>query len=226
MSERDDGLEAIREQMQGYRHQGLRVFATSSFQTQSLVLLDVLARVAPETPIYFLNTGYHFAETLEFRDQVAERLGLRVITLSSDVPRLQQRGADARALYVGDPDHCCELNKVRPLDPILAGHDVWVSGVRADQTAHRAGMREEQPTRFGALRYHPLLGWDRARVAAYLRERGLPRHPLDAQGYANVSCRPCTRRLDLEADFDPRTGRWYGLRKTECGLHLEPGGSA
>lgn len=210
-----------------YRARGLMVIATSSFQTNSLVLLALLGRHAPDVPVYFLDTGYHFPETLGFRDALGERLGLDIRTLRSPVPRDLQRDGDGRLLFGSDPDHCCHLNKVLPLDPVLLQSDVWVSGVRAGQSAHRATLRTEDRGRHGILRYHPLLAWSARDVHAAIEAFDLPRHPLEAQGYLSVGCQPCTRSLlDGGAGAGGRGGRWSGLKKTECGLHLDAGPAA
>jgi phosphoadenosine phosphosulfate reductase len=169
--------------------------------------------------VYFLNTGYHFPETLRFKKLLASRLGLNIVDLHATVPRIQQR-MGGRLLFASDPDHCCHVNKIEPLKPIIQQHDVWVNGIRAGQSAVRRAMREEQPTQ-GILRYHPLLNWSDADVAAYVKHHGLPEHPLAAQGYVSVGCRPCTRAPSPASD--QRDGRWKGLKKTECGLHTTLG---
>lgn len=217
-------VEAIRAQLDAFRAQRLRCFATSSFQTQSVPLLHLLSLYAPDIPIYFLNTGYLFPETLAFRDQLARDWGLTVRCLRSGVPRAQQRGTDGRFLFASDPDACCDLNKVAPLEPVLAAHDVWINGVRATQSSVRAAMKALQPTRQGVLRYHPLLDWDARMVHYYIEQNGLPRHPLEDAGYGSIGCQPCTRRLS--AELDDRGGRWQGLGKTECGLHTTLGGGS
>ncbi len=220
-------LAAIAATWARYRAEGRRCFATSSFQSNSVVLLHLLHRFAPEVPVYFLHTGYHFPETLRFRRQLAQRLGLRVIDLVSPVSRAEQRDPAGRLLFTSDPDRCCHLNKVLPLDPVLAAHDVWINGVRGAQSATRAAMGTEEPGRGGILRHHPILDWTGREVWAYSRAHGLPGHPLEDQGYLSVGCAPCTRRLADEPDLgdalDDRGGRWAGLTKTECGLHLNEG---
>jgi len=218
-------LERIRAEIDAYRAGGRRLFATSSFQTNSVVLLHILGQVAPDVPVYFLNTGYHFPETLSFRRALGALFGLAVRDVISPVPRIQQRGDGGKLLFAVDPDYCCHLNKVLPLEPVLMAHDVWINGVRATQSATRAGMGREQPAKYDTVRYHPLLDWDSPMVHAYLQAHDLPRHPLEDEGYFSVGCRPCTRKLDPEAFYDDRTGRWFGLNKTECGLHTDLGGA-
>jgi phosphoadenosine phosphosulfate reductase len=217
-------VEAVAAELGAHAAAGARMFATSSFQTNSVVLLDLLDRFAPQVPVYFLNTGYHFPETLRFRRALGERFSLKIIDLFSPVERGQQRDAEGRLLFTSDPDHCCHLNKVLPLDPIIAAHDLWISGIRGSQSSVRQGMGKESVGRGGVRRYHPLHAWDGRTTWAYIEERGLPRHPLEDEGYLSLGCRPCTRRLADEAGpagLDDRGGRWFGLKKTECGLHLD-----
>ncbi|SDL77513.1 phosphoadenosine phosphosulfate reductase [Catalinimonas alkaloidigena] len=212
----------IRHDIADYRLRGLKVFATSSFQTNSVPLLHILSQMEPKVPIFFLNTGYHFPETLQFRDTLMERLDLQLITLQSPVPKAYQKGQGNQLLYTFDPEHCCHLNKVQPLEPILASHDVWISGVRGDQSRVRAKMHKEETTPDGVLRYHPMLGWTAKMVYDYIREFDLPKHPLEPEGYISIGCEPCTRKFTLPPDgADDRGGRWFGLQKSECGLHTE-----
>jgi phosphoadenosine phosphosulfate reductase len=210
------------------RAEGLRLFATSSFQTNSLVLLHLLSRLAPSVPVWFLNTGYHFPETLDFRRQLARDLGLDIRDARSPVARVQQRDAAGRLLFTSDPDRCCHLNKVLPLDPVIATNDVWISGIRGAQSANRAQMGRHAKGRHGVRRFHPLIDWDGRMVHHYIEAHGLPRHPLDSAGYLSLGCSPCTRRLVDDpgiGGLDDRGGRWAGLKKTECGLHMDGGGT-
>lgn len=209
----------IRARLDDYRARGLRLFATSSFQTNSVVLLDLLDRFAPDVPVYFLNTGYHFAETLAFRRALSKRFKLKILDVRSPVSRDQQKDSHGRLLFTTDPDHCCHLNKVLPLEPVLLKHDVWVNGIRASQSAERRGRREEEPGRHGVLRYHPLLRWGGREIYQWLNRHDLPMHPLENEGYGSIGCQPCTRRILDQLDLDDRGGRWAGMKKTECGLH-------
>ena len=202
-----------------YREEGKRLFTTSSFQSHSLVLLHILSRIDKNIPVYFINTGYHFPETIRFAQQICRNFGLPFIDIKSSTPKHLQKGADGRLLFASDPDFCCYLNKTQPLDKILRSHDIWINGIRADQSATRSAMKLEQAAPHGSFRFHPMLDWDKRKIFAYLREYDLPRNPLDAQGYASIGCEPCTRRLD--PDMQEREARWYGLNKTECGLHTD-----
>jgi phosphoadenosine phosphosulfate reductase len=181
-------------------------------------MLHVISRVAPETPIYFIQTGFHFPETLKFRDEVADKFGLTVMNIESSVPKIQQRNEAGNFYFTSDPDYCCFLNKTEPMQPLLQRFDVWINGVRADQNANRKALKAIEKTPQGGSRYHPMLNWTKAEIWRYISVYELPRHPLDAQGYASIGCEPCTIKPSLN---DERGGRWLGQSKTECGLHTE-----
>ena len=209
----------IQKQLEAYRERGLKLFTTSSFQTHSVVLLHILSQTDRSIPIYFINTGYHFPETVAYRDQIVDRLGLNLRDIYSAVPRNMQKDAAGRLFFASDPDFCCHLNKVQPLDTILPMYDVWINGVRADQSAVRKAMKVEQPAKYGVVRFHPMLDWNSRTIETYLKEHKLPRHPLESQGYLSIGCEPCTRKFD--PNMSEREARWFGLNKTECGLNTE-----
>lgn len=213
----------VRRQLAAYRERGLKLCTSSSFQTHSIPLLHLLHRFAPDTPVYFLDTGFHFPETLTFRDRVAAMLDLNVVDLRSPVGKLGQRDAEGHFLFASDPDQCCRLNKTVPMAEVLAAHDVWIAGLRRDQNAHRSGLSAEAPGPHGTVKYHPMLEWNARMIWRYRQRHGLPEHPLEAKGYFSVGCEPCTARF-AEGGND-RGGRWAGLRKTECGLHTELAGN-
>ena len=195
------------------------VAASSSFQTQSAPLLHLIAEHVPEMPVLFLDTGFHFPETLAYRDELVERLGLNLKVLT---PRLGLEGFRSQhgELYRTDPDLCCFHNKVEPLEDALAGYGAWVAGVRRDQTANRASAAPIARRRDGLVKLGPLVAWSDNDVARYLHEHDLPSHPLLASGYLSVGCAPCTRAV-VDGE-DARAGRWSSSDKTECGLHLPP----
>lgn len=211
----------IREQIQDYQDRGLRIFATSSFQSHSVALLHILGKADRTIPIYYLNTGFLFPETIAFKDRLAQEFGLRITGLRSSLPKFQQKDSHGRFLYTSDPDYCCYLNKIQPLEPLLASHDIWINGIRADQNAHRMQIKTEEKTPQGALRFHPMLHWTARMVHGYIKANGLPSHPLEEKGYLSIGCEPCTRKIDPDIEADPRLSRWFGMNKTECGLHTE-----
>ncbi len=214
------GFEEIKAQIRAYRQQGKKYFTTSSFQSHSLVLLHMLSRIDKDIPVVFINTGFHFPATLRFRDEVMARFGLtRLIDLQSEVPKSLQKGSNGRLLFATDPDYCCYINKTEPLNNLLRSYDVWINGVRADQSAVRQAMQTEQEAPFGAIRFHPMLDWTAKMIFRYRQEHQLPVHPLEEEGYLSIGCEPCTRRIDPQ--MSEREVRWYGLNKTECGLHTD-----
>lgn len=212
-------FEAIKSKIEDYNQRGLKMFTTSSFQTHSIVLLHILSRIDNTIPIYFINTGYHFPETVSFKDQIAELLKLNMKEVTSFTPRHMQKDARGKLLFTSDPDFCCYLNKVQPLEPILAEHDIWINGVRADQSSVRKSFKEEEKAPHDVIRFHPMLDWNTKMIEMYIKEHKLPRHPLEEKGYFSIGCEPCTRKFDLE--WNAREGRWFGLNKTECGLNTD-----
>jgi phosphoadenosine phosphosulfate reductase len=208
----------IKEQLNSYTQNGKKMFATSSFQTHSIPMLHIISAINPGIPVYFINTGFHFPETLLFRDFVASKLKLNLVDLHSMVPRIQQRDGIGNFYFTSDPDHCCYINKTQPMEPLLHENAVWINGIRADQNANRKNMQVEQKGPNGSLRYHPMLNWSSKMIYQYINEHQLPKHPMDEKGYVSIGCEPCTRKVDLS---DERSGRWFGMKKTECGLHTD-----
>lgn len=201
-----------------YKAEGKKLFATSSFQTHSIPLLHIISRIDNTIPILFINTGFHFPETMRFRDDIAAKFGLKILDVKSLVARNLQRNEEGQFYFTSDPDYCCFINKTQPVEPFLAEYDVWINGIRADQNANRKNMQVEQKAPFGSVRFHPVLDWNSKMIYEYAKEYSLPKHPLENQGYLSIGCEPCTRKLDLNND---RGGRWFGLNKTECGLHTD-----
>jgi phosphoadenosine phosphosulfate reductase len=194
----------------------------SSFGAESAVLLHLVASVDPNVPVLFLDTGKHFPETLAYRDTLAGLLGLNLVVLTPDAEDLAKRD-ETGLRWSYDPDGCCEIRKVRPLEKALAGYDASFTGRKAFQAATRANLpRFEIDTSDaqGRLKINPLIDWNASQIEAYFMEADLPRHPLIAQGYPSIGCSPCTSQV--APGEDPRSGRWKGWDKTECGIH-KPG---
>ena len=212
-------FQEIKDKLSEYKQAGKLLFTSSSFQSHSLVMLHILSRIDKTIPVYFINTGYHFPETIQFRDHISELFGLNTVDLKSEVPKNMQRDAEGKLLFASDPDHCCYLNKTQPMDGILRSNDVWINGVRADQSAVRAAMKVEQAAPYGSIRFHPMLDWNAKMIWEYQKEHKLPMHPLELKGYVSIGCEPCTRKLD--PGMQEREARWFGLKKVECGLHTE-----
>jgi phosphoadenosine phosphosulfate reductase len=198
-------------------HFGDEVVVSSSFQTQSLPLLHIVSQVAPELPVLFVDTGQHFADTLAYRDQLAALLGLNVRVVRAALSRQEVNARYGDDLYRRDPDLCCYLNKIEPMERALHGARAWISGVRRDQTTNRRSFQVVEEGERGIIRVHPLLNWTRHDVETYIARYELPHHPLHELGYTSVSCWPCT--APIHNGDDERAGRWQGTDKTECGLH-------
>ena len=195
------------------------VAMVSSFGAESAALLHLVSRIDPSVPVLFLDTGKHFPETLAYRDELAERFGLNLVNLYPDLADLKARD-ETGLRWSYDPDGCCEIRKVRPLETALAGYDASFPGRKAFQSATRANLpRFEIDTSDaqGRLKINPLIDWDAGRIAAYFEEHDLPRHPLVERGFPSIGCSPCTRPVG-EGE-DPRAGRWSGWDKVECGIH-------
>jgi len=212
-------IDLIAVKLADYKARGLTTFVSSSFQTHSLPLLHIISRFQPDTPVYFLNTGFHFPETMTFRHVIADLMNLNIIDIESPVSKAGQRDEQGKFFFVNNPDHCCYLNKVLPMEPVIAQHDVWINGVRRDQTKFRSTLQEEEPLADGKLRYHPMLDWTSKMIWEYRNEYKLPEHPLEAKGYLSIGCMPCTR--SFEETQDTRGSRWAGQSKEECGIQTE-----
>lgn len=189
----------------------------SSFGAESIVLLDMVAKVNPATPIIFINTRKLFGETIKYRDNVAEKLGLtNIITVKpdpEDVVREDKNGL----LWTRDTDACCDLRKVRPLARIMNGFGAWITGRKRFQTSERSDISliEQDGSK---IKINPLARWTQDELDRIIEDKGLPRHPLIAQGYPSIGCMPCTHRV--EEGQDRRQGRWAGQNKSECGIHI------
>ena len=194
----------------------------SSFGAESAVLLHLIASVDPAVPVLFLDTGKHFPETLAYRDQLVERLGLNLVVLTPDADALAKKD-ESGLRWSYDPDGCCDIRKVRPLEQALVSYDASFTGRKAFQAATRANLPRfeiDSSDGQGRLKSNPLIDWSAADIAAYFAAHDLPRHPLIAAGYPSIGCSPCTTQV--APGEDPRSGRWKGWDKTECGIH-KPG---
>ena len=189
---------------------------TSSLQTQSVPLLHLVSRICPNVPVLFLDTGFHFPETIAFKDQLKRQLGLNVIELTPLMGHQQFRQQHAK-LHTTNPNMCCYLNKVEPLQRKLKGFSAWISGIRRDQTEHRAKTPILGIQQNGLFKVCPMVAWKDIDIANYIDRHRLPRHPLHDAGYKSIGCHCCTKAVAKDAN--PRSGRWVGREKTECGLH-------
>lgn len=198
---------------------GQDVCLTSSFQTEDMVVLHLLRQHLPDVPVIFLETGYHFAALIEYRDQLVRDWGLNLINAQ---PRttLAEHEAQFGLLHVVNPTQCCAIRKVEPLMRSLEPYSWWFTGLRREQSPTRANLKKIEdhklPTGKMLKKVSVLADWDWARVEEYAHEHGIPRLSLYDQGYTSIGCEPCT--AIPEAGADPRSGRWGG-KKLECGIH-------
>lgn len=195
-----------------------RIAVVTSFGAESAVLLHLVAGLDRRTPVIFLETGKLFAETLAYRDLLIERLGLAdVRSIRPDAAALL--AADpAGDLWRRDPDRCCHLRKVEPLERALSGFAAWINGRKRYQTDGRSRLPLAERVD-GRVKLNPLANWSSERVNDYFAQHRLPRHPLEAEGYRSIGCEPCT--TPVSPGEDARAGRWRGSEKTECGIHFD-----
>lgn len=192
-----------------------------SFQAGSLTVVDMARRLTHRPiRIIFLDTGFHFPETQAFRDQVVADWGLEMIQTAGPGARRTQDAEHGPELYRRDPDRCCWLNRVQPLQAALANLDGWLTGLRRDESPTRATtplvQRQVLPGRT-LLKVNPIARWTKTDLWHYVRQHGVPTHPLYERGYTSIGCAPCTR--PIATGEDDRAGRWAGDTKTECGIH-------
>jgi len=193
-----------------------RIALVSSFGADSAVLLHLVAQADPATPVIFVDTGQLFAETIAYRHELVARVGLtNVSTYRPDAADLAEDDPE-NFLWARDPDRCCHIRKVVPLERALEGYDAWISGRKRFQSATRDGLPvfEAQGSR---TKVNPLADWSAKDLLAYMKEHDLPRHPLVEKNYLSIGCIPCTS--PVRPGEDARAGRWRGRAKLECGIH-------
>jgi len=194
-----------------------RIALLSSFGAEAALLLHMVAQIDPATPVIFLDTGKLFGETLAYRDALAARLGLSDLRVVAPDPRELARRDPHGTLWHSDADACCRLRKVEPLERALADFAASISGRKRYHGGARTAMRSVEAIG-GRIQINPLAGYSRARIEHEFALRGLPAHPLEADGFLSIGCMPCTDRV--APTEDRRAGRWRGQGKEECGIHL------
>lgn len=185
---------------------------------QDAVLVDLATKVRPGVPVLFLDTGYHFAETIGTRDAVSAVYDVSILNVTPEHTVAQQDRLLGKDLFARDPGECCRLRKVVPLRAALKPFSAWVTGIRRVEAPTRAnaGLIEYDEA-FGLVKINPLAAWTDEDMQAYIEEHGILVNPLVDEGYPSIGCAPCTSKPADGAD--PRSGRWQGKNKTECGLH-------
>ena len=196
---------------------GDRIYITSSMS--DAVVIHLASRVKPGIDVVFLDTGYHFAETIGTRDAVEAVYPVNVINVTPSRTVAEQDAELGPRLYGRNPDLCCYLRKVVPLEQALGPYDAWITGVRREETSARSDTKVvEWNERRQMVKVNPIVGWTQDQVDDYITEHGVLVNPLVYDGYPSIGCATCTARVEPGAD--PRSGRWTGTGKTECGIHL------
>lgn len=194
-----------------------RIVVTSSFQTQSVPLLYMISKYTPEMPVLFVDTGYHFPETIEFRVRLCKELNLNTIIAKPDPPVSANSNNNGISPFK-DPDTCCMVNKVTPIRKVIQEQDAWVSGIRRDQASTRNQTSFFSYNSFYSVyKISPLANWTSRDIQHFIDKHHLPRHPLWGKGYQSIGCSPCT--LPAISGKGERSGRWTWVDKIECGLH-------
>jgi phosphoadenosine phosphosulfate reductase len=202
-----------------YEQFGDKLCLTCSWQKQSSVLVHMVSELGLDIPVVELDTHLFFKETYETRERLIERYGLELVRpeVMSIAEQHKQEGPN---LWERDPDRCCHIRKVEPLERVLGGYEAWVSGIRREQSLTRKdAKRAEWSDRYGVWKIHPLVDWDAKRVDAYLVVNEIPYNPLHDAGYPSIGCMPCTR--PVVRGEDERAGRWADSDKIECGIHVD-----
>lgn len=199
-----------------------RVAVTSSFGAESAVLLHLVSKVNRSVPVFFLDTGKHFKETLAYRDRLVDLFGLRnLMILKPDVEDLASLDAEG-ILHKSDTETCCEIRKVAPLDKAMEGYEAWITGRKRYQNSDREDIPIFENGRNNKIKINPLANWNPKDVKSYMEWNNIPAHELESQGYPSIGCEVCTTRV--KDGEDSRAGRWRDTKKTECGIHVTADG--
>jgi phosphoadenosine phosphosulfate reductase len=198
---------------------GSRVAISSAFGAEGMVLIDLASRARKDFRLFTVDTEFLFPETYALMDTIEQRYGIAVEKVYSLLSPEEQERAHGAALWSRDPDQCCNLRKVEPLRRKLRELDAWITSIRHDQTAARAGARKiEWDEKFGLVKINPIVDWTSKQVWRYIQQHEVPYNALHDQNYPSIGCTHCTS--PVRPGEDPRAGRWPGFAKTECGLHI------
>ncbi|MGG1661895.1 phosphoadenylyl-sulfate reductase [Brevibacillus sp. NRS-1366] len=190
----------------------------SSFGVEDVVLIDMLHKLAPTIPVFYLDTNKHFRETYATRDKLQERYGTRFIQVLPQMSLTEQAKMHGDKLWETQPNLCCHIRKVEPLQRVLSNYQAWITGIRREQSPTRADAKKvEWDEKFNLVKFNPLADWTDGQVWEYIHAHDVPYNPLHDNNYPSIGCSVCTR--PVTPGQDPRAGRWAGFEKTECGLH-------
>ena len=225
----DEDLDAVATRLEGAEPEEILRWAITTYApdvtlacsfggASGMVLLDMAVKINPEIHVFYLDTGLLFPETHQLVDRAAARYGVRPQGFKPELTLGDQAARYGEDLWTAAPDLCCRLRKVEPNGRALAGRRAWITAIRRDQTENRRSVPVvDWDAKFGLVKVAPLAGWDERRVWTYIMEHDVPYNRLHDQGFPSIGCGPCTR--PVQAGEDPRSGRWAGTGKTECGLH-------
>ncbi|GGE33108.1 phosphoadenylyl-sulfate reductase [Psychroflexus planctonicus] len=189
-----------------------QVLVTSSFAANSAFFLHLFSKYGHSAQeIHFIDTRFHFDETLHYKQFLSQKYNLNVVDITPN--KAQNQAANKEQLWKTNPDLCCEINKVQPLSIVAKNYAVWASGLMRSQNEHRKSLRIFEEKK-GNLRFYPIIDIDPAKRDAFIKQENLPTHPMVKEGYHSIGCKHCTVK------GESREGRWVGLAKTECGLHI------
>jgi phosphoadenosine phosphosulfate reductase len=192
----------------------------TSLGAEAMVIMDLASRVIPNVPYIFLDTDFHFQDTLDLLEKARKRYKANIMIAKTELSPAQQAALHGDQLYFRDPSACCEVRKIEPMRKALKPYQAWLSGMRRDQTAVRANMNyADWDSKFGLVKVSPILDWSWDDVWKYIHENDVPYNRLHDMGYPSIGCAPCTK--PVKPGDDPRSGRWAGFDKTECGLHTK-----
>lgn len=203
------------------RHRfGEGLVMATGFGPEGIVILHIVQQAAPGTQVFYIDTDLLFPETYQLRSQLEQRFGIQFTRISTRLSVQQQNEQIAPQLWASQPDQCCRIRKVEPLRAFLKDKKAWITGIRHSQTGHRAHARPIEWDKTNSLvKVNPLLNWTQEQVWTYIHLFELPYNLLHTRGYPSIGCAPCTRPVTEGAD--PRSGRWVGHKKVECGIHLQ-----
>jgi phosphoadenosine phosphosulfate reductase len=203
----------------GVDHYAPYLTMATAFGPEGCVILSMLARIAPDTYVFNLETGYQFQETLDLRDRIAEKYGIEVDLLTPELSVAEYEAVHGGPLYRTNPNQCCFDRKIKTLQRASSVMHAWMSGIRRDQSSDRAQAAiVGWDKKFGLVKISPLANWTKTDVWKRITDEGVPYNPLHDQGFPSIGCWPCTRAVEA-GETDERAGRWSGMKKTECGLH-------
>lgn len=200
---------------------GDKLAVVTSFQPTGIVALHMLQAIAPDTPVLTLDTGLLFPETYHLMDDLEKRLKLKLIRITPALTVQQQAAQYGSALWERDPDQCCHMRKVVPLNTALAGYDAWVAGLRRDQSGRAAIPVVSWDRRYQKVKLSPFANWSEGMVWQYIDDHGLPYNALHDQGYPSIGCNTSTCTRPVPDGENERAGRWVNHDKTECGIHIQ-----